>query len=901
MFFNNFDIISPNITFYYNNKKRHLSPLGGLLTIIMIIMSIYIIINYCLHQNFPNSSSLIMYRNFEIDKSNNYFNESGLFHFIWIYKDENIINNNELQLNNLKNGIIRIFMTYSYNNYHYNSSNLQDNDHWVYDTCHHFSNEEDMKYDYSFSSCIKYYYNSIQKKYYSIHDNLNFKWPYLPENLTDIDNAFFTTFIEKCSNKSVLNNILGECYPEEKINEYLLYFNNIFISFINNRIQINNKENPIKKYSYKIYNSLMNCEKYFHIHEMNFIPFNYEESKNILQKYKYNSFMFDGEKTTKIDNKENSNLLLAYIFNFKKYINEFRKQENNILNSFNVVGSSILVIYFIFYIINYLLNERVEVRNFQCFLNDRSHLINRHINYEKNKVYSLKSNLYTNISNEGYDQYNSFKSTYFGNLMKKELNNICNANNNSKVNENNFSINIEKFKNDDKEISKKNDNIIVINNGTFMNDGNGSSNNKLNLTLNNTLDKIKNNNIDNKIQKDLNIVEGYNKTFTYNNNKKEAELLNKGPLVNHKKSSNVVNYSSYFKNKYLDNDNSEKNDTIDYSSKQKIIDTSSISLLNFVNKTKNLYINNSNYNVIQKRETPIFNFEKYSESFSPKNNKLHNKIKSFPKENYSQKDFKFIINHHNENNRKNSISKKNNKKIILRDKNNNNCNYQLTEKFKGRRKSHQARNTFKYDKDNDSDKLKHHKNKNKQKTGIFQSIPDKQKERHLSLFSKNSNIININNNNNNKTFNLYPCDNNSQVNLSKNLIEHYKRIAPLHKFMAKKIEKETISPGSESQSKNQKKDGKNSMKCEHSTKQTNRFTKIVQNINWSPKMFFNYLCLCSSSENNGISLLNKFRHKLLSEEYLYILHFNMLIFKQKFGCKSSLEKMNLLEELYNDY
>jgi len=98
-------------------------------------------------------------------------------------------------------------------------------------------------------------------------------------------------------------------YPEEKINEYLLYFNNIFISFINNRIQINNKENPIKKYSHKIYNTLMNNEKYFHIHEMNFIPLNYKESKNIFQKYKNNSFMLDGGKTSKIDNKENSNLL----------------------------------------------------------------------------------------------------------------------------------------------------------------------------------------------------------------------------------------------------------------------------------------------------------------------------------------------------------------------------------------------------------------------------------------------------------------------------------------------------------------------------------------------------------------------------------------------------------------
>ena len=423
MFFNNFDFISPNITFYYKNRKRHLSPLGGFLTIILFILSIYLTINYYMNKIFPNYSSLIMYRNFEVDKTLNYFNESGLFHFIWIYKNENIISTNELKLNNIKNGIIRIFMTYSYNNYQYNSSNLQDNDHWVYDTCHQYANKDDMKYDYSFSSCIRYYYNSIHKKYYSIHDNENFKWPYLPENLTDVDNAIFTTFVEKCSNQSILSDIMGECSSEEKINEYLLYFNNIFISFINNKIQIKDLKHPIKQYSHKLYNSF---DQYFYSHEMDFIPFNYEETKRIFHKTKYNSFMYDGKKTTKINKTGNNRLLLAYIFNFKKYINEYRKQDNPVLSTLHFVGGTIVVIYFIFYSVNYFINERIEVRNFQCFLNDRSNLIHRHINYDRSKIYSL--NLYTNISNEGLDNYNSFKSTYLSNLLKKDLSTIYNYN-----------------------------------------------------------------------------------------------------------------------------------------------------------------------------------------------------------------------------------------------------------------------------------------------------------------------------------------------------------------------------------------------------------------------------------------------------------------------------------------
>ena len=47
-------------------------------------------------------------------------------------------------------------------------------------------------------------------------------------------------------------------------------------------------------------------------------------------------------------------------------------------------------------------------------------------------------------------------------------------------------------------------------------------------------------------------------------------------------------------------------------------------------------------------------------------------------------------------------------------------------------------------------------------------------------------------------------------------------------------------------------------------------------------------------------MLNNFRQKLLSEELLYILHINMFIFKQRFGCKSNIEQNYLLEELYND-
>ena len=886
MLFNNLDIISPNITLYFNDKKRHQTPIGGILTLILISITIYIIISEIILKPFPNKYSLILYRNFDIDKTYNYFDKSGLFHFLWIYNEENILNANEIQVNNLKKGIIRIYMTYTYDKYNYNSSNLKDNDHWVYDTCHDYVFEDDLKYDYSFSSCIKYYYNSIDKKYYSIHDNANFKWPYIREEANNLkNNIVFATFVEKCKNDSILNNIFGECYSEERINQYLSYYNNIFISFANNKIEVNNKENKIKKYSHKIYDNIINNKNFFYMHELKFCPFYYEKHNNKHQ------FMFEGEKATKIKISENNQILLAYIFDFKNYINEFRTTNNYVLACFNKLGGTIVLIYYILYIANYFLNERIQVRNFQMFLNDGNNLIHRHINYEKHKMYN---NFLTNISNEGAEQYASFKSTYYGHMIKNDMSNIY-SNNNTRINENNY------IKNDGKDNQKKTDNVIVINNGTFMNEGNHNNNHKFNLGLGDKIDKIKSLKVMNN-NKDFDLLEKHSKAYT---TKKTIEKHSEKRLPsfgnNKNGSKTIFNFYSKSKNKIVE----DKSQLSERASKQKIADTSSINLLNVINKTKNLYINNSNYNLVQKKDLSIYNnFDKSSELYSPKNidgHKISQKFKIIPKEKYSQKDFNYMNIPEEKNDLRHSLSKKNRISKEKDKTNNTNIQTNIENNKKRRRKSHQAMNTLRRKNSNDNpNENESYMQKSyvvkKSAKKINQKPSDKNKERHLSLFSRYSNLLNNSKYyNDNRTIQFYPYDNSSQINLPKNLIEHYKRIGPSQKFTGKKLDKDMISQNS----KNMKK--KNSVKYMNSLKEKeNKFAKILQNIRWTNSLFLKYLCLCRENDNN-INSLNKFRHKLLSEEYLYILHLNMFMFKQNYGCKSLLEKMNLLEELYNDY
>ena len=877
MFLKKFDFLSPNITLYYYNQKRHSSSIGGLLTILLIFFAIYIIIQYSFVKVYPSSSSLLIFKNFDKDIKIS-FNKTGLFHYIWIFNKKNIIddkiNQNLIQLNNHKRGVIRIYMIYSSDNNNYNSSNLKDNDHWVYDTCSSYVNKEDLIFDYSFSSCIKYYYNSKDKKYYSSNDNENFKWPYIHINISKFDNTFFGIFVEKCDNNSILNEILGECYPEEKIDEYLKYFNNIFLSFINCKVQIN-EENPIKLYSYKIYDNLINNNIFFYMHDLTFIPFNYKNTKGIIpKKIEYNSFMFDKDISKKIYNNNNT-ILISYKFNSKKYINEFREKNNDFIEIINGIGGSLFIMYILFYSFNYILNERIIIWNFRMFLNDKGNdLIYRNINYERNKAYSFKSNIYTNLSNDlinKTDDINTFKSTYLGKFLKNDLikiNNLTNDENiNPKNNNNNYTIKINRIESEDKEMGKKSDNIIVINNNSFVND------NINNNYIDNSFDKynsFKEINRYNKIEN----IHGYHKIYTYNKAINESSSLkNKKPIIQDNNLTFVkVNKTS--KKKNYEPVNSKRNESADYNSRQKIIDTSSVTLLNSTNQNRNqnLFISSS-YNLAEVKDIPLSNNDKTVNFnfFSKLNTKIQDSNKILPRQNISYKN--------------NNLELINNQKPKKSDKLMNKTNIII--KKKTRRKSHQPRINFMSEKDL-NEKYKNHKAKTRK---TFLKLPDNKPERHLSLFSKNSYNNNSINNQNEK------INDNKENNIhiiSKSFIENNKKSSPTH-YKSKKERKAS----SEIEIKSVKKKRLSSIK-KNNNYNNSQFERTIQNSQLSLKSICNYIFLFKSKGNN-VYILNNFRQKLLSEEYLYILHINMFIFKQKFGCKSNLEQLNLLEELYNDF
>jgi len=137
-------------------------------------------------------------------------------------------------------------------------------------------------------------------------------------------------------------------------------------------------------------------------------------------------------------------------------------------------------------------------------------------------------------------------------------------------------------------------------------------------------------------------------------------------------------------------------------------------------------------------------------------------------------------------------------------------------------------------------------------------------------------------------------DNISQIQISNNIDALNRKTFPLNNIVGKKIKK------NQSTEYEIKRDKESSINIKHSNYQeSNNLIKIIKNVQFTPKRFWDYVCLCNHMSD--IFILDNFRKKLLSEEYLYILHLNMFIFKQKYGCKSNLKQGHLLEEIYNDY
>ena len=206
--------------------------------------------------------------------------------------------------------------------------------------------------------CIRYYYNSTERKYYSLEDK-GFHWPHLQHGISQKNNIYLTTIIQKCSNDSIINEILGQCSSSNEIDEYLTKYFAIYLYFIDNQVDPTNYTMPMQKYLQVISTNIGNQKTYAE----SFIYFSPLRIKTIIgsifgKSHEFNSFYFDFSRNGAASNEGEKYFTISkYYHLIQNNIQIYERRYNNLLDLLSEIGGVIQFIFYFFYWINYAYNK----------------------------------------------------------------------------------------------------------------------------------------------------------------------------------------------------------------------------------------------------------------------------------------------------------------------------------------------------------------------------------------------------------------------------------------------------------------------------------------------------------------------------------------------------------------
>ena len=388
MFLKEIDILSPEITLFYNHSLTHSSIISGILTIITIV--IIILFSACYIEEILNRKEEIpkvsSYNMFIEDAGEFPINASSFFHFLSIVKDVHHPEHEEFDFTIFNAiGIDTYIQDYQKNN------NLTKYNHWLYGKC---NNETDTKgiahlitqEFFTKSACIRKYFSSSEQKYYDTNDP-NFKWPKMAHGTFNPNKEFYSVIISKCDNM-ILNKVFDEeynCKNDTEIEEYLNYGGLIHFNFIDQYIDILNYKDSYKKYFYRIQNTL--DKDNYSINHLNFNP-------SIIKTH--NGFLFDKSQKeltyaydrndvfTYFKNYNNGNINMAYSLwmnNRANYYERTYKKIQDVLSNVGGVAQSIMTIAIF---INNFINKYIILYDTEKLLAKANISINEICTHKKN-------------------------------------------------------------------------------------------------------------------------------------------------------------------------------------------------------------------------------------------------------------------------------------------------------------------------------------------------------------------------------------------------------------------------------------------------------------------------------------------------------------------------------------
>ena len=460
MFFKKIDFISPEITLFYKGSLSHSSIISGVISFIscsiIVCLSFYCFLG--LFDREKDCPTIANNNQYTEDAGIFSLNSSSLFHFISIVRDGNQPFYEDFDFTS--------FNLIGFENYGQNMENgvdITQYNHWLYGFC---SKENDIKgienlvtqHFFTKSACIRKYFDSSTQKYYEIGDK-NFRWPTLEHGTFNPQNKIYSLILYKCD-QEILNNIFGKghkCKNDEEIEKVINKRGLIHFNFIDHFVDILKYEEPIKKYFYRIENTI--DKDNYSINNINFNPILIKTQKGIIFDNYENKISYSYERNDVFIKLIKGKIYMEYSLWLNNRVNYYERIYKKLSVSLTTMGGTVNSIILIASFINKIINQFTALKDIQSVLNS-SHVSIDEINKPKKNIELKKisnlnpKDLEYNSINKNIDKTDISSRT---NLEIIDKNSMISKEEKKEKQINNVENNNKEDKNEQKNINKSNE------------------------------------------------------------------------------------------------------------------------------------------------------------------------------------------------------------------------------------------------------------------------------------------------------------------------------------------------------------------------------------------------------------------------------------------------------------
>jgi len=469
MILKNIDFISPEITLFYKGSLSHSSIISGIISLISCLAIVLATVYYLLSIFYRERDCPKIANNVQYIEDARIFplNSSSFFHYVSIVEDNNRPNDESFDFT-----IFNLIGLETYIRDFEKDDDLTKYNHWLYGFC---NKEKDLKGIVNLkikdffpkSACIRKYYDSTTQKYYEVGDR-NFRWPTISHGTCHPNKSFYTLILHKCE-QNILNNIFGNglaCKSNEEIenvaNQGLL----IHFNFIDQYVDVLKYKEPIKKYFYRIENTIDKVN--YSMNNLNFNAILVRTQNGILFDNYEEKLSYAYTRNDAFVKFNKGKIYMAYSLWLNNRVNFYERIYKKMADALSDVGGVSNTIIFIACFINKIINEYTAIKDIESIL--KSSNINIEETIKPKKSIEFK---YINSNSKNFEAVHSSSNSINNNFYKEHLSSKTNL-------EIEKDCSLEK-ENKDKEISNAGKNNADENNGMPINKKNTYNNEKGNI------------------------------------------------------------------------------------------------------------------------------------------------------------------------------------------------------------------------------------------------------------------------------------------------------------------------------------------------------------------------------------------------------------------------------------